>query len=578
MFRYVAGVLGLVMSLPFIYDSKQTMRYVRSFYTCVGIALDYKITWYKYPDEHPEFKEKTSALHLRSAQKMRRLCEKNAGLYIKVCQYLASLNHVLPPEWIETMRPLQDQAPFVGMDEVNAVFQEDFGKLPLEIYDEFDPVPIAAASLAQVHRARRKDGKEVAVKVQYRTLRDEFQGDMFVHKVIVHSAKYLFEGFNLGWMHEEVKVNLFKELDFIVEGQNAERCAYNFRNDPRIHVPEIDWDLTSHRIMTMEFINGYKITDHDALEHLGVSKKQVTGLMINSMSKQIFVDGFAHCDPHPGNLFIRKTDNGYSNWVVRTVRKLLYVATLGLYRPQPEWQLVILDHGLYKELSEQTRVDYCRLWRALIMQDDDQVRSLIHRLGVSDEYWPLFAMAVLMRPYKGFMTHHHNAPKSKEDIEKLRSKMKSNALKITEMMQQMPRELLLILRNQNYLRSLNKEMGIPVNRFTIMARQAVAGARHRKPASHILTPDNNHGDALLDSATMEELEAFSAVHHTEKQSSVTGIRATVGLWKDTLSFEFHLAFEGLTLWLAGIYLRFFQSELYELGRKELAEEQSLIAE
>eukprot|EP00455_Lapot_gusevi_P018794 TRINITY_DN2030_c0_g3_i1.p1 TRINITY_DN2030_c0_g3~~TRINITY_DN2030_c0_g3_i1.p1 ORF type:complete len:560 (-),score=59.09 TRINITY_DN2030_c0_g3_i1:65-1678(-) len=437
-----------------------SLRVSRALLSMAGVALDYKYTWWKTKDletTDPVAYEKTSSdLHQRSAERVLKLCETNKGLYIKVGQYLSTLTYVLPKEYTRTLQKLQDQAPTVDFATVKAVIKEDLGKEIDEVFSHFDPNPLAAASLAQVHHAVTKDGQEVAVKIQYPELRKNFSADMLVHYLILKSARFLFKGFRLEWMHPEIEENLSKELDFENEGRNAERTAENFRKQPEVYVPKIFWNATSKRILTMEFIHGFKITNRKALEQEGFDLVDVCSTAVQAMSDMIFVHGFVHCDPHPGNLFVRRKPA---------------TGLLSRFRRTPH-QVVILDHGLYREMSSHTRKSYCDLWHALILRDDARVKAASEALGVKN--WHFLAVAVLMRPYKSSIVGFAN-PVRKSDVEEMVKEFEGDRFGFFGVMEQMPRELLLVFRNQNYIRALGHELGYPVNRFRIMARSALRG-------------------------------------------------------------------------------------------------------
>ncbi|KAL6043906.1 putative aarF domain-containing protein kinase 5, variant 2 [Balamuthia mandrillaris] len=572
--------------------TKTVVRGGRTLLTMAAIAADYKYTWWRYkPIEGDAVseqmaKEQTSQVHKRSAERLLRLCQTNKGLYIKVGQYLSSM--VIPREYTTTLRVLQDQAPSVDFSVVRQVFMEDLGHPPEHFFKEFEEKPLAAASLAQVHRAITHDGREVAVKVQYPNLRVEFAGDMWTHETVLKIAPIVFEGFDLAWAHEEIESNLVKELDFENEGRNAERCARNFKDNPRIYVPKIYWDLTSKRILGMEFIHGLKITQTEKIkEDLSLDVAAVVGTAIKAMAEQIYVHGFVHCDPHPGNLFVRRTPCSLSSssFPSSPTPSSSWLSSLFslLHHPQSQtrakggkkdFQLVILDHGLYRQLSEKTRITYCRLWESLILRDDVNVAKHSKALGVDN--WNLFAILVLMRPYatssgvafskqyvdfkkllnkqpqteaeaaeaedNSFNDYYklysqfNTQDKKSQLLEEMQRAMFQQVTEVFQMMKQMPRELLLVMRNQNYLRALNKELGEPVNRFAIMARTAVQGIHHRNP---IVTVEKVQGEEKLVSKVADELPVRS-----NRMSALAS----------TLRFELNLVLSDWLYWLTRWYL------------------------
>lgn len=163
---------------------------------------------------------------------MRDVCIKSGGLYIKVGQYLAAQNHVSPREYTETLKVLQDRAPHKLWPEISQVFLEDLGAEPEKFFQQFDKVPIAAASIAQVHHAVTHDGREVAVKMQYPEVRRRFGVDMFTYDLVLQLLAKFFPSLDMRWMNNEMRNVLEQELDFMNEARNAEKASKNFHNNP----------------------------------------------------------------------------------------------------------------------------------------------------------------------------------------------------------------------------------------------------------------------------------------------------------------------------------------------------------
>jgi aarF domain-containing kinase len=378
----------------------------------------------------------------------------NKGLFIKLGQHLSSLNQVLPREFISILAVLQDQAPHLGFNSIRKIIEKELGAPLDEMFVEFDEEPVASASLAQVHRARLRTGDEVAVKVQYPQLQRQFNGDMFAHWASLWCASRLFKSFDLEWTHDEVEENLRKELDFRTEADNAERTARNMSASGAsfVYVPIVHRAFLTSRVMVMEYVHGIKVTEVDRIvRELNVPPHTLVRDVVSMTAEQIFVHGFVHADPHPGNVFVRRKPGS-----------------------SKEHQIVLLDHGLYKELSPTVRVNYARLWRALVMQDDAAVKTQSLALGVHN--WELFAILVLMRPYRGGGVGMVLRPDSAETRRITHTLLADPEYGFWATMKTMPRELLLVLRSQNYMRYLDVATGSPVNRCLTMARVAVRGA------------------------------------------------------------------------------------------------------
>lgn len=441
-------------------------RFLSCFAICSLILLDYLWNFRHYPDAfdatktHPDSLEQLKHIvHKRSAERLLKLALSNGGLFIKGGQYVASMNHMLPKEYTSTLSVLQDTAPWRDYETINRIFLQDLGVPISQLFSFFAKEPIAAASLAQVHYAVTKDGQEVAVKIQYPELRDRFEGDMTSVDLMMRLAAFFFPKFDFAWMNEEMRTYLSTELDFVHEGMNGEKARANMQHDPvlwdKVHVPNIFWDMTSKRILVAEYIHGVKITDVDGLKSMHVSPYKAVELMIRLLSDQIYNQGFVHCDPHPGNIFVRH----------HPTRK-------------GDFQIVLLDHGLYREISEEVRYNYAGFWKAAILKDDKEAAYFAKQMGIDE--WHLFAMMVLMRSYEG-ATKGLGSRMKLEDIKRLQKLATEQMDKFMLVLRQMPRELILIIRNHNLMRATNhhifvqEEAGIPPNRFVIMARAALRG-------------------------------------------------------------------------------------------------------
>ena len=224
--------------------------------------------------------------------------------FIKAGQALSTRPDIVPPLLLEELAQLQDQLPGFDSALAMACIEDDLGAPVLEIYEQLDAEPISAASLGQVHKGVLKGGQEVAVKVQRPGLREQITLDLYIVRNI---AAWLNQ--NVGLIRsdlvaliDELGKRVFEEMDYCNEAANAERFAALHAHNPRIAVPRIYHQATSRRVLTMEWIEGVKLTNLEAVRGIGVDPDEMVNIGVNCSLQQLLEHGFFHADPHPGNL------------------------------------------------------------------------------------------------------------------------------------------------------------------------------------------------------------------------------------------------------------------------------------
>ncbi len=232
--------------------------------------------------------------------------------FIKTGQLFSTRSDIFPAEYVYELSKLQDEVPAFSYEQTAAIIEKEFGKPLASLFQSFDPIPLAAASLGQVHKAQLHTGEEVVVKVQRPGLKQLFTIDLAILKKI---AQYFQNhpkwGKGRDWIgiYEECCRILWQETDYLREGRNADTFRRNFRQANWVKVPRVYWRYTSTRILTLEYLPGIKISHYEALEAAGLSRKQLAELSARAYLQQLLNDGFFHADPHPGNLAV-KPDEG----------------------------------------------------------------------------------------------------------------------------------------------------------------------------------------------------------------------------------------------------------------------------
>ncbi|KAG2332407.1 hypothetical protein Bca52824_003587 [Brassica carinata] len=247
------------------------VRLFRNTLTAASIAFDYEYSLLGLAEGSSEKAKVKHEVHLRSAQKLQELCFKNGGIYIKLGQHIGQLDYLVPEEYVHTMRDsMLNKCPVSSYEQVCEVFKKEVGETPDKVFAEFDPVPIASASLAQVH-------------VQHAHMTDTAAADTAAVGVIVNTLHRIFPSFDYRWLLDEMSESLPKELDFLVEAKNSEKCLDNFRKmSPHIaeyvYAPAVYWNLSSSKLLTMEFMDGAQVNDVANIKKLGIQPYEVSKL------------------------------------------------------------------------------------------------------------------------------------------------------------------------------------------------------------------------------------------------------------------------------------------------------------
>ncbi|MBN3948137.1 MAG: AarF/ABC1/UbiB kinase family protein [Nostoc sp. NMS7] len=272
-------------------------RLLRIIWSFAGFILSLK--WDEWQDQVEQNKGKR-------AIQLRELLTALGPTFIKVGQALSTRPDLIRKDFLEELIKLQDQLPAFDNAIAYQIIETELDRPIHESFSELSPNPVAAASLGQVYRGRLVSGEEVAVKVQRPNLHPVITRDLYLMR---WGAGWLAPwlplnlGHNLTLIVDEFGTKLFEEIDYINEGRNAEKFALNFRNDPQVKVPGIYWRYTNTHVLTLEWINGFKLTDTKRIREAGLDPEGIIQIGVTSGLQQLLQYGFFHADPHPGNLF-----------------------------------------------------------------------------------------------------------------------------------------------------------------------------------------------------------------------------------------------------------------------------------
>ncbi|TFI56232.1 AarF/ABC1/UbiB kinase family protein [Mastigocladus laminosus UU774] len=240
----------------------------------------------------------------RRAIQLREMLTKLGPAYIKIGQALSTRPDLVPPMFLEELTQLQDKLPAFANEIAYQFIQEELGAPPHEIYTELSPEPIAAASLGQVYKGKLNTGEEVAVKVQRPDLRERITIDLYILRRLAGWAQKQFKRIrsDLVGILDELGDRIFEEMDYIHEGENAERFYQLYGHLKDVYVPKIYWEYTNRRVLTMEWIEGTKLTNTQEINAKGIDARYLIEVGVQCSLRQLLEHGFFHADPHPGNL------------------------------------------------------------------------------------------------------------------------------------------------------------------------------------------------------------------------------------------------------------------------------------
>ncbi|MGE0227414.1 MAG: ABC1 kinase family protein [Dehalococcoidia bacterium] len=302
--------------------------------------------------------EATHRFHLSAARAVARRAVRQQGLIIKTCQFLGSRADILMEEYVEVLSMLQDAVPPRPWSEMRPIIEADLGAPIEQLFAEFDTNAVAAASLAQVYRARTHEGHDIAVKVQYPGIERVVHWDLQTIRFLANVWSRLETVIDFRPVVEEMERNAPEEVDFVHEGHAAEEIAGILAHREDVVVPRIYWERSGRRVLTMDFLDGIKITDVEALRAAGIDTAAVADSLIDLYNVMVLRHGMFHADPHPGNLLV-----------------------LPPAAPGGPARIGLIDFGLTKRLPEEFRQQVVVLTSAIVAQHRQQVTEAMEGMG-----------------------------------------------------------------------------------------------------------------------------------------------------------------------------------------------------
>ncbi|WP_020538886.1 ABC1 kinase family protein [Lewinella cohaerens] len=284
-------------------------------------------------------------------ERIRLVCEELGTTFIKFAQIASNRPDLLPDELITELAKLQDQVPPVALEEIYATLEQEFSRPWQEMVEYFDPQPLASASMAQVHRARLVGGREVVLKVQRPGIREVVAADITILNQLVGIIESYFPALLVYQPSELVKMfeqSITEELSFRREAANLLHFQQMFRDHSKVLIPAVYRELSTDKVLCMEYVSGYKITDLDQLSQFNITGEELALRGIGLYFEQVFEHGFFHADPHPGNIFVLE-----------------------------DGRIAFLDYGMVGTVSDRDKLLFAQLLLAIYDQDVQGLKKAI---------------------------------------------------------------------------------------------------------------------------------------------------------------------------------------------------------
>lgn len=331
--------------------------------------------------------EKRKARRIEQAVWIRNTLLELGPTFIKVGQLFSTRADLFPSEYVDELAKLQDKVPAFSYEQTKAIIEQELGKTLPELFQSFDQIPIAAASLGQVHKATLHSGEIVAIKVQRPGLKKLFEIDLTILKTITRYFQSHPEwGRGRDWLgiYDECCRILWEEIEYLNEGRNADTFRRNFRDHNWVKVPRVYWRYTSPRVLTLEYVPGIKISHYEALEAAGLDRKLLARQGAESYLRQLLNHGFFHADPHPGNLAV-----------------------------SPDGSLIFYDFGMMGQIRTGVREQLMKTLFGIAQKDANQVVTSLVELGAIA---PTDDMGPVRRSIQYMLDHFMDKPFENQSV------------------------------------------------------------------------------------------------------------------------------------------------------------------
>ncbi|NLZ92853.1 MAG: AarF/ABC1/UbiB kinase family protein [Firmicutes bacterium] len=322
-------------------------------------------------------------LQYSRAQRLRMLLQDLGPTFIKLGQLLSTRPDLLPRDILDQLSHLQDRVPSFSFTEVSSIITQELAQSLEEIYSEFDPEPLAAASIGQVHRARLHNGAEVVVKVRRPHIIEQMQMDL---EILLNISRLAEKRTTWGRMYHlsdialELQRSIEEELDYLLEAENAAQMRHNFQHNQDVIIPKIYWEQTTSAVLTMEYVAGTKLNAPEKLRQAGHNPSKIIHRLVDAMYTQIFDHGLFHADPHPGNMAVAA-----------------------------DGSLIFMDFGIVGRLKGERKRQFILFLLGIVTQNPRQLVRALQDMGV--------------------LSHHLDRKALRRDVERLLDKYLDAALR-----------------------------------------------------------------------------------------------------------------------------------------------------